>query len=175
MKKETLALDMGGSAVKAGLFLDGKLAKVDSWRHKYNDSLPADSKAALLSNCITFAGEKVSLVGLAIAGLIATDGSVFESTLMSSFDGVNIGDFLKTGLNASGYSQDNDADCGAVGEFHFTKKKSEMLCVVVGSGIGSAALDSTGKILYPVRVDKSRRDAADMNHPISDVGLVLLQ
>lgn len=173
MNKETLALDMGGSAVKAGLFLNGRLSKVDSWRHRYNDTLPEDSKADLLANCISFAGEEVRLVGLAIAGLIATDGTVFESTLMSSFDGINIGKFLKTELGASAYSQDNDADCGAVGELHFTKNKSEMLCVVVGSGIGSAALDHNGNILYPVRVDKSRPNAAEMNHPISDVGLVL--
>jgi predicted NBD/HSP70 family sugar kinase len=171
MKKKILSLDLGGTAVKIGLFEDDNLVKTASWRHDYKDCGLEKAKEDLLKRSLEFCDTKVDLVGLGVAGLLATDNTLFRSTVISSFKDFNIGQFLKDKFGAFGYSQDNDADCGALGEYYLAKH--ELFYVVVGSGIGSACVDVNGNLMYPVRINNNLQFSEEMNHPISDAGLRL--
>ncbi|MFA6097327.1 MAG: hypothetical protein WC788_06910 [Candidatus Paceibacterota bacterium] len=167
--KETLVVDMGGSAVKAGLFQDGKMIEKGLWRHDYKNSCFAAARSDLLSKLKEICSGRADLVGLGIAGLLSCDGTLFRSTVLTSFTGSNIGQFVAKKFGAESYTQDNDADCGAIGEHYYIG--TELFYVVIGSGIGSACVDSGGKLLYPVRIDRNIPFVEEMNHPISDIGL----
>lgn len=164
-----LAIDMGGSAVKAAAILKGKIAGEKSWRHNYRDCGLEAAKSDLYANLREICPNGTDVIGLGIAGLLSSDGSLFGSTVVTSFTGFNIGEFLAKEFGAVAYSQDNDADCGAIGEHHFAQK--EMLYIVVGSGIGSACVSDDGRLLYPMIVDRNIPFAKEMIHPVSDVGL----
>jgi len=169
--KKILVIDMGGSAIKAGLFKNGKLIKEMSWRHNYKDCGIESAKSDLVANLRKICDCKVDIVALGIAGLISKDGTLFRSTVLTSFTGFDLGKFLAKEFRASDHIQDNDADCGAIGEHYYSKK--ELLYVVVGSGIGSACVDCNGELLYKIRIDRDIPFAEDMNHSISDMGLRL--
>lgn len=172
MERVTLALDIGGSAVKAGLFESESVVKRGEWRHEYRDCGLTDAKKNLLIAIKNFYDGDVDAIGLSLAGLIATDDSLFRSTVITSFENFNLGQFLKDNLNVQVVNTDNDSDCGAVGEFYFTGH--ELFYVVAGSGIGSACVDQNGELIYLVRVSKDRQFKETMNHPLSDIGLRLV-
>ncbi len=161
---KTLAIDMGGSAIKAALIWNGKIMQEGSWRHDYRDSDLGAAKSDLLMKLKNICGSEADLVGLGIAGLLSKDGTLWRSTVLTSFSGFDIGQFVAKEFGAMSYSQDNDADCGAIGEHHYAG--SELLYVVIGSGIGSACVDNNGSLLYPVRIDRNIPFVEEMNHPI---------
>jgi hypothetical protein len=171
MDKKTLVLDMGGSSVKAGLFYGDKLFKTETWRHEYAVLEQDAALAHLKKSIFHFFGKDFDHIGLGIAGLLACDGSLFRSTVLIAFTGLNIGELLKDYFSAINFIEDNDADCGAIGEYSFVKK--DLLYIVVGSGIGSACVDGYGNLLYRVRIEKSVPFSEEMNHPISDIGLMV--
>jgi hypothetical protein len=166
-----MVIDMGGSAVKAAAILKGKIVKERSWRHNYRDCGLELAKSNLLMNLKEICPNGTDLVGLGIAGLLSKDGTLFGSTVVTSFAGFNIGQFLAEEFGAIAYSQDNDADCGAIGEHHYAQK--ELLYVVVGSGIGSACVNNKSELLYSSVVDNRVPFAEEKIHPISDIGLKL--
>lgn len=168
----TLALDLGGTAVKASIFNEGALEKSTTWRHRYRD-IPANlAQEHLIRESREFAGVSVERVGLSLAGLLADDGTLFRSTVLTAFEGTSFREIFQEAFGAQHVSLDNDADCGAIGENFFAG--SELFYVVAGSGIGSAYVDAAGDVRYLVRINRTLPYSDEMNHPISDIGLRLL-
>jgi len=169
MKKRILALDMGGTSVKAGLFYRDEEEKETSWEHNYRDCGLKKAKADLITRIKKFSTCKVDAVGLSVAGLIATDNSLYRSTVLTSFTGFNIPEFLRQELGVEVVTIDNDADCGAMGEWHNCRKR--FFYVVVGSGIGSAYINYDGRLPYLTRLDPKHK-FSDKDNPIpNDLGL----
>lgn len=166
-----LAIDMGGTAIKIALFdNNGYEKKRTSWQHHYRDSGLENAKSDFISRCKEFCPQPVDAIGLSVAGLIATDGSLYRSTVLTSFTGFDIPEFLKTAYGAKVVTIDNDADCGAIAEakLHYNHP---FLYVVVGSGIGSAYVDENGKLPYLTRLDP-KHVFTDTDNPIpNDLGL----
>lgn len=169
MERIILTLDLGGTTVKAGLFSNGKLEETADWRHDYKDCEQDQAKDDILARSKKFSGNHVVAIGLSVAGLIASDNTLYRSTVLTSLEGFDIGNFLQRGLSASRFSIDNDGDCGAIGEY--SSVGHELFYVAVGSGIGSAFVESDGRIKYLVRINRSLCFSDEMNHPISDIGL----
>lgn len=172
MKKIILALDMGGTAIKAQLYLGHKVEKKTRWEHDYRDCSLEKAKSDLTTKIKNFCSDnsyKIDAIGLGIAGLIGTDGSVYKSTVLTSFQGFNLPVFLKDKLNVEIVTIDNDADCGALSEYR--RIGSNLFYVVVGSGIGSAYVNDNGELPYLTRFDPQHR-FLDQDNPIpNDVGL----
>ena len=112
-----LTLDLGGTAVKAGLFSNGSLEKTTVWRHNYKDCGQNQARDDILTKSRIFGGNHIAAIGLSVAGLIASDNTLYRSTVLTSLEGSDIGNFLQRGLSASRFSIDNDGDCGAIGEY----------------------------------------------------------
>ncbi|MFA5855926.1 MAG: ROK family transcriptional regulator [Candidatus Pacearchaeota archaeon] len=172
MEQKILALDMGGTAIKAGLFdLNGNITDKYSWKHDYNSLAEKDAVEDLEKRVLEFTKNKEILVaGIGLAGLIATDNSVYRSTVLGSFIGKNIPEIFK-GIGISNTSIDNDADCGGLGIFNYTKKP--LLYLVLGSGLGSSVIDEEGTILNRIRFNKNHIFNSEDNPLLNDLGLNL--
>ena len=94
MKNKILALDMGGTSVKAALYYHGNIEKQTFWEHNYKDCGLEKAKDDLINKINDFCNHKIDAVGLGIAGLIAKDDSLYSSTVLTSFQGFNIPLFL---------------------------------------------------------------------------------
>lgn len=171
MKPRILALDLGGTAVKARIYSDDLVEKEVSWDHDYKDYGLEKAKEDLVSKAKEFSGEKVDAIGLGIAGLIATDNTLYRSTVLTSFEKFNLPDFLRGELKAKVVTIDNDADCGAISEKTFSRPgENGFLYVVVGSGIGSAYVNYQGKLPYLTRFDPDCRFSEQDNPLANDLG-----
>lgn len=175
MNERILALDMGGTSVKAALYNDvpyrNSLLKETSWVHRYKDCGLEKAKADLIDRIKGFCDCKIDAVGIGVAGLVATDNSLYRSTVLTSFIGFNLPDFLKQELKAEVVAIDNDADCGAMGLLPKRQSRDGILYVVVGSGIGSAYVRNDGRIPYLRRFSPDHI-FSDNDNPIpNDIGL----
>lgn len=171
MKPKILSLDMGGTSVKARIYSGNQVEKETSWMHDYRDCGLEKAKIGLVSKVKEFSGGKVDAVGLGIAGLIATNNSLYRSTVLTSFEKFNLLEFLKEELKAKAATIDNDADCGAISQKYFTKSgENGFLYVVVGSGIGSAYVDSRGELPYLKRFDPNHQFSKQDNPLANDLG-----
>lgn len=166
-----LALDLGGTAVKARIYSSGLVEKESSWSHDYRDCSLDQGKEDLLSKIKDFLPGKIEAVGLGVAGLIATDNSLYRSTVLSSFEKFNLPDFLREELKVKAVTIDNDADCGAFSEKYFCQPgENGFLYAVVGSGIGSAYVDCRGELPYLTRFDPNHRFFEQDNPLANDLG-----
>lgn len=176
MFEKILVLDMGGTSIKAGLIRvdGGQIEEDDEWRHEYQASDLEDAKSDLVSKIrsnVCRERETANAVGIAIAGLVADNNSLYRSTVLTSFQGFNLPNFLKKEFEAKVATIDNDADCGAICEWHLRRKN--LLYVVVGSGIGSAYIDNKGNLPYLTRFDL-KHQFSDKDNPVpNDLGLQL--
>ncbi|MEA2036262.1 MAG: ROK family protein [Nanoarchaeota archaeon] len=176
MKPNILALDIGGTSVKAAIY-QGNKPKSAYWLHNYLDCGLEEAKSHLVEKIKGFFSEKVDAVGIGIAGLIATDDSLYRSTVLTSFEGFNIPKFIKGEFNTDVVTIDNDADCGAFSEYgHFQRyrpQKKDFFYVVVGTGIGSAYVDREGNLPYIKRFDPNHKFSDNDNPLPNDLGLQL--
>lgn len=169
MSDRILALDIGGTSVKAGIFKDKCLEAQITWEHDYKNCGLTDAKKDLLRRIRDFCSGHLNAVGIAIAGLVANDNSFYRSTVLTSFVGLNLPEFIKKELGVEIATIDNDADCGAIHEWQITQKS--LLYVVVGSGIGSAFVDNAGNLPYMIRLAPAHL-FSDKDNPIpNDIGL----
>lgn len=169
MQKTILALDMGGTSVKAAIYKGSKVKEETKWEHNYRDCGLEKAKEDLVSKIKAFYNGKLDAIGLAVAGLIATDNSLYRSTVLTSFTGFNIPDFLKQELGAQVITIDNDADCGAISEKSY--HPTSFFYVVVGSGIGSCYVDIDGNLPYLTRLDPKHEFEEKDNPTPNDLGL----
>jgi len=176
MDEKILALDMGGTSVKARMYEDGRVEKTTKWEHNYRDCGLENAKEDLVDRINSFCDCGLDAIGLGIAGLIATDNSLYRSTVLTSFVGFNLPDFLRKEFNVKAVSIDNDADCGAISEFNFREEHERyapLFYFVVGSGIGSAYINGSRSLPYKVRLEPEHKFSEKDNPIPNDVGLQL--
>jgi predicted NBD/HSP70 family sugar kinase len=98
MKQKVLALDLGGTSVKAGVFIEGNLEKTTIWEHDYRHCTIEKAKQDLMTKINAFCNYSINAVGIGVAGLIAKNNSLYRSTVLTSFTGFDIPEFLKQEL-----------------------------------------------------------------------------
>lgn len=132
-----LALDIGGTAVKAGLFSDGQLVSFDEF--------PTEAKQGaqyMVDKICAYIREKQpDTVGISTSGQVnPKEGSIaFATDAMPGYTGFQLRKYVseQTGLPAA---VENDVNCAAIGEAHFGAAKGlqHFLCLTIGTGIGGA-------------------------------------
>jgi predicted NBD/HSP70 family sugar kinase len=169
MSPRILALDIGGTAVKAGVFEGDRMVKSHSWFHSYNSSESAEARTDLLGAIKDF-DNRFDAAGLGLAGLVADDISLMRSTVLGSLIGLSWPDFFYDNFGVEVVTADNDADCGAVSEFYQHSHKS-LFYIVVGTGIGSAYVAHDGTLPFRLRLPRTKI-VTDHDNPIpNDLGL----
>jgi predicted NBD/HSP70 family sugar kinase len=170
--EKILALDLGGTSLKLGLFDGEDIVKTEDKKHNYTGSDLEPVKKDILARINSFlSGEQISAIGIGIAGLIAPDDSLYRSTVFPSVIGFNLAKYLSKTFGVP-VSIDNDADCGAWGEYYF--KKGDFFYVVLGHGIGSAFVRKNGELPYKVRFKKGTKFDENKNPLPNDLGLRVL-
>lgn len=132
-----LALDIGGTAVKSGMFIDGQLTFFEEF------STEAKCGAQLMVDriCAYICNNAPDAVGISTSGQVnPKEGSIaFATDAMPGYTGFPLRTYVsaQTGLPVV---VDNDVNCAAIGEAYFgaTKGIKDFLCLTIGTGIGGA-------------------------------------
>ena len=132
-----LALDIGGTAIKSGLFCDGVLTAFEEFPTEAKQGADVMMKRV----CDYIRSKAPDAVGISTSGQVdPTDGSIaFATDAMPGYTGFPVKQYLheQTGLPVSVV---NDVNSAAIGEAHFGAAKglSDFLCLTIGTGIGGA-------------------------------------
>ncbi|MFD2203620.1 ROK family protein [Shivajiella indica] len=136
-----LGMDIGGTSIKAGVLINGKLLDI---RTISTPSL--ESQDIILETIATFIGEYLHhdffAIGIGIPGLIDTDnGIVLNLENIPSFRKVHLRDFLQNRFGKPVYIN-NDANCFALGEYKFGAAKvyNHVVGVTLGTGLGAGII-----------------------------------
>ncbi len=139
----TLAIDIGGTSLKCGLFEDGELTFQKEYDHTGRDGV-----SFLLSRLLAVikdlsAGKAVEAVGLSVSGQIdSKNGTVlFATDALPGFTGTPIREIVENAVHLPVFAA-NDVNCAALGEALFGAGKdfSDFLCVTYGTGVGGALI-----------------------------------
>ncbi len=132
-----LALDIGGTSVKSGLFIDGQPVSFEEF--------PTEAKCGaqfMVDNICSYIREKApNAVGVSTSGQVnPTMGSIaFATDAIPGYTGFPLRAYIaeQTGLPVA---VENDVNCAAIGEAYYGAAKglSDFLCLTIGTGIGGA-------------------------------------
>lgn len=134
---EILALDIGGTAVKCGMFADGQLVSFE----EFPTEAHLGAKAMVDRICTYIRTKSPDAVGISTSGQVnPQEGSIaFATDAMPGYTGFPLRDYVsgQTGLPVA---VENDVNCAAIGEAHFGAAKgiADFLCLTIGTGIGGA-------------------------------------
>ena len=141
-----LSLDIGGTAVKSGMFSDGQLTFFEEF-----PTGAKDGAQSMVDRICAYIREKnPDAVGISTSGQVnPKEGSIaFATDAMPGYTGFPLREYVstQTGLPVA---VDNDVNCAAIGEAHFGAAKgiNDFLCLTIGTGIGGA-LFINGKIYH---------------------------
>jgi glucokinase len=136
-----LGLDIGGTTIKAGVMINGKLHDVRSI-----DTPFLESQEVILDTIADFIGTYLdfdfSAIGIGIPGLIDTEnGIVLNLGNIPSFTKVFLRDFLQSRFGKPVYIN-NDANCFALGEYKFGAAKvfKHVVGITLGTGVGTGII-----------------------------------
>ena len=159
-----LGVDIGaGSGAKIGLF-DGALRPVAESRlsvERYGDTAAAlvDALGEVISSLLAdhvAPDRRVTSLGVACPGFLATDGSLLATNNLPFLNGAHLGRLLQNRLGLPAVCR-NDADLGAMAEW--SRRRCELLYWVFGGGWGGAWVSADGMVQHP-SVDWDGNDAS---------------
>ncbi len=139
---KSLALDIGGTQTRYGLFQNGKLVKLVKTR------TPKDFREIVKK--VLFLGWDYEQIGVSIAGVVEKSGKVNAPENLGWTD-LNIPRMLGKATGRKVFIA-NDADCSLLSVLGYGSKKDVVLGIVVGTGIGGS-IAYKGKILkFPMEI-----------------------
>jgi len=139
--RKILALDVGGTAIKSGLFaadariLDEREVPSEAWK----------GGAALVERICGLIGEyrDYDAIGLSVTGQINADTGevVYATDSIPGFTGTPLRRIVESRFGVP-VSVDNDVNCAAIGEGHYGAARGydDFLCLTYGTGIGGAVV-----------------------------------
>ncbi len=146
-----LGLDLGGTAVKAGLVADGVVIKNASVPLKPSGSLD-ETMAQILKLIDTLEPATASGIGVGAPSVVnVAEGIVYDTQNIPSWREVDVplGPLLTERYRIPAYVN-NDANCFVLGEKYFGKAKgySNVVGVTIGTGLGSGLIRSSARCSY---------------------------
>lgn len=136
-----LGLDIGGTTIKAGVMIHGKLHDIRSIETPFMESQEVilDTIADFISTYLNF---DFSAIGIGIPGLIDTEnGIVLNLGNIPSFTKVFLRDFLQDRFGKPVFIN-NDANCFALGEYKFGAARiyKHVVGITLGTGVGTGII-----------------------------------
>jgi glucokinase len=141
-----LGIDIGGTKIAGGICARGKIL------HRKTIHTPhASSKEEILHTILSFiqsfSQHQFSAIGIGIPGLVdAENGIVFNLANIPAFQEVRLKEYLEERLDIPVFIN-NDANCFALGEYHFglRAKYKNMVGITLGTGVGTGII-ADGKL-----------------------------
>lgn len=140
-----IVFDLGGSAVKYGLYEDGNLSHQNQFPTPSSWELMQDE---LLNVVQTLKQENTQGIAMSVPGSVdQKEGVIGGVSAIEYIHNFKFVDALETHLSLP-VSIENDANCAALAELHsgVAKDNKDVLFVVVGTGIGGAVIQN-GELL----------------------------
>jgi glucokinase len=136
-----LAVDLGGTNLRVGKIQ--KQAIID----RVSRPVPVTDQPEVVLNALTDAirslfDQNVAAIGIGVPSVVDVDrGIVYDVTNIPSWKEVHLKDALEKSFNVPAYVN-NDANCFALGEFHYGKGRGfrNMVGIILGTGLGSGII-----------------------------------
>ncbi|MGZ3861241.1 MAG: ROK family protein [Flavisolibacter sp.] len=136
-----IGVDLGGTHIRAGCVKGGQLSKVRQERIQAQDTLEA-----VLAQVFRFidglVDPETTMIGIGVPGLVeGTTGRVYDVVNIPAWKEVPLGKLLEERYGLP-IVVNNDANCFALGEFHFGKGRGSdsMIGLTIGTGLGSGII-----------------------------------
>jgi len=133
-----VAIDIGGTSIKSGQIIDGKLSSYNEY-----DTNAKRGGAYVMDRICEIIGEYQNFdrIGISTAGQVdPVEGYIrFANESIPGYTGMRVKDILEGRFNVP-VSVDNDVNCAAIGEAHYGagKEYDNFICLTYGTGIGGA-------------------------------------
>ncbi len=139
--KTIIGIDLGGTNIRAGSVKNKEITAIKTER--INSQLPAEEIMQQVFNVIdSMADENVFGIGIGVPGLVNEErGIVFDVINIPSWREVPLKNILEERYQVP-VLINNDANCFAVGEYHFGKGQGSgsMIGMTIGTGLGSGII-----------------------------------
>jgi glucokinase len=138
-KISLVGVDLGGTNVRAGLVQNGRIVALEAQAHP----LKADAEAIIDQICATIAKvtrPNVRGIGVGVPTLV-NQGIVYSPNNIPSWKVVPLQKILERRFGIP-VSVDNDANCFALGEFHYGAGHGyrNLVGLIVGTGLGAGVI-----------------------------------
>jgi glucokinase len=136
-----LGIDLGGTNIRAGLVSENSLEKIISKRISSQGSVEV-VLGELFSLADELINDQVKSIGIGVPGLInIEEGIVYDVVNIPSWKEVALKKRLEERYKIPVFVN-NDANCFALGEYHFGKGKgyNAMIGLTIGTGLGSGII-----------------------------------
>lgn len=140
-------LDVGGTAIKSGLWAEEVLTEQKEW-----DTDAAKGGRALVEKMkeILHNYSGFEAIGISTAGQVnMTDGSIYHANEnIPGYTGVPVKALLEAEFQVP-VAVENDVNAAALGELHYgaAKGKTDFLCLTYGTGVGGAIV-TNGEVVH---------------------------
>jgi predicted NBD/HSP70 family sugar kinase len=134
------ALDIGGTRIKAGLFVEGKLLRTAE-----ADTLAKQGAKVMLQNAASLLESigSIDAVGISTAGQVDPNTGIirYANENLPGYTGTNVQKFFSEYFHCP-CAVMNDAYCAAVGEGTdgAAKDQADYICITYGTGIGGGVI-----------------------------------
>lgn len=139
--KTIIGIDLGGTNIRAGSVRDKEITVIRTER--INSQLPAEEIMQQVFGVVdSLISDNVFGIGIGVPGLVNEErGIVFDVINIPSWKEVPLKNILEERYQVP-VLINNDANCFAVGEYHFGKGKGSgtMIGMTIGTGLGSGII-----------------------------------
>jgi len=155
--KSYIGLDIGGTNIKAGLVINGKIIKKFETKTQCNKG-----KKQILNNIIktleAVFDKKAKAIGIGCPGPLDSKKGTIGNTPNIPLKNVNIKKFIKDRFKLPVYL-DNDANCFALGQALYGpgKNKNTVIGITLGTGVG-------GGIVINKKMFQGKGNAGELGH-----------
>ncbi|MDE7029945.1 MAG: ROK family protein, partial [Lachnospiraceae bacterium] len=162
----TMVLDIGGTAIKSGLYTDGTLTDIQETPTEA--SRGSDFVVQRIKEIITSYRQHSSFdrIGISTAGQVdpVRGQIIYANENIPGYTGTRLGELMKQEFQVP-TAVENDVNAAAIGEFAFGagKDHKNFVCLTYGTGVGGAIF-SDGK-LYSVSSYSAGEFGAIVTHP----------
>lgn len=135
-----VALDIGGTSIKSGLWVDGELTD-----YRETETKASLGAAFVMKNAIEIikAYDEFDRIGISTAGQVDPELGVirYANTNLPGYTGTNIREIMENEFHVL-VSVENDVNCAALGEAKFGvgRDYNDFLCITYGTGVGGAII-----------------------------------
>ena len=133
-----LCFDIGGTSIKYAIIEDEKIEdikSIETRKNKFENYILED-----IINVIK-GYDDIDVIGISTAGVVNSSIGeiVFAGPTIPNYTGTKIKKSIEEKFNIPCFVE-NDVNCAAYGEYIYSKYKSNIFCMTVGTGLGGALI-----------------------------------